>query len=136
MERIILVNTVRSYLNDYAVKNRLLGENEEYTDDDIFSASATALIEINTKGIVHFAYTTESCPDHLLLMGTLKHLLVSIISLKSRNTIVVSEAGGGSVNREGNLELYYRLYSDVRAQFDQDLYIAKAQANMEGAFDC
>lgn len=136
MERIVIVKKVRILLNDYSAKNRLLGNNVEFSDEEINDSIDLALSEINTSGVVYFSFTENDCPEYLLLLGTAKYLLSSAISLKSRNTVVVNEAGGGSVNREGNLSLYMQLYQDIRSQFDHDLSILKARANLEGAFSC
>ncbi len=128
-----LANRVQAYLNDKKTANRLLGYEYEYTDEAVSQCANLALEEINYKGIVITKYTIENCDPYLLRLGTAKYLLSQEIASKSRNFATVND-GGVSVNREGNIEFYYRIYEAIKEEFEEQLYAKKNAANLMSGF--
>lgn len=124
---------VRAYLNDKKAANRLLGYEYEYTDEAISQCASMALEEINYKGIVVTHYTMDNCDPYLLRLGTAKYLLSQEIAAKGRNFAVIND-GGVSVNREGNIEFYYRTYEDINQEFEDQLYAKKNAADLLRGF--
>ena len=124
---------VQAYLNDKAAGNRLLGYQDEYTLEDVINCANMALEEINYKGIYTTSFTMESCDPYLLRLGTAKYLLSASIAQKSRNTLTVND-GGVAVNREGNIDHYYRLYDMINAEFDDQVYSKKNAASLLRGF--
>lgn len=128
-----LKNKVQAYLNDKAAGNRLLGYAEEYDLEDVINCANLALEEVNHKGITTTGFTMDTCDPYLLRLGTAKYLLSSSIALKGRNSVTVND-GGIAVNREGNLDLYYRMYDMISAEFEDQLYAKKNAANLMRGF--
>lgn len=123
----------QAYLNDKKVDNRLIGYEDEYSLEDVIRCANLALTEINGKTIYKTSFTIDTCDPYLMLMGTVKYLLSSEIALKSRNYITVND-GGASVNREGNIELYYRMYEAVKSEFLEQLEAMKFNMNLMGGY--
>jgi hypothetical protein len=120
---------VKSLLADRGHLNRLLGDQEEYSQDDIKKACELALDEINEKPPMVTNYTISDCPKYLLTLATAKVLIFSMISVKSRNSMEVND-GGALLNREGNLPLYQALYQTLAQEFNEQLQHHKIQANI------
>lgn len=126
-----LKSLVQNMLEDEAAKNRILGYNEEYPIDMVDKAHTLVLLEINSGGGYRLDYTLQTCPDYLLLLGVAKQLLSKAITVKTRNT--TSTGSAGEVNREGNLKLYYNLYSELNIKYNDLLDQTRDIANLEGA---
>lgn len=120
---------IQAFLNDKKAENRILGYEEEYSLEDILNAVNLALEEINYKGIIKTSYTLDTCDPYLLRLGAAKYLLSGEIAMKTRNYVTVND-GGISVNREGNIELYYRMYQQISDEFNEQLDIMKNNANL------
>lgn len=128
-----LKNRVQAFLNDKKLANRLLSNQDEYSLEDVINCSSLALDEINNKGLVKTLYTLDNCEAYLLTLGTAKYLLAGSIALKSRNYITIND-GGVSVNREGNIDLYYRMYENIRQEFEDQLDSRKTWLNIQRGF--
>jgi len=128
-----LKNKVTALLYDKAAENRLHGYAEEVSIEDVIQGANLALMEINRKGILKTSFDMDTCDPYTLLLGTAKYVLSGIIALKTRNYITVND-GGVSVNREGNLDLYYRVYEVIKQEFDQQLEADKSYMNLSGGW--
>ena len=128
-----LRDRVHAYLRDRKAENRILGEEEEYSLEDIINAANMALEEINHRHIIITNYTIDNCDPYLLRLGTTKHLLLGRIAAKARNYVTVND-GGVSVNREGNIDLYQRIYESIRAEFDAHLEMFKNNLNLRRGY--
>ncbi len=133
MDTTDLIKKMRAFMNDEKAKNRLLGYEYEYTDESIVEAASLALDEINNRGLFKLNYTIKDCDPYLLRLGTAKYLISQEIASKSRNFASVND-GGVAVNREGNIELYYRLYDSVNAEFIEQLDTFKNNLNLMSGF--
>ena len=128
-----LYSKVRAYLNDVAAKNRLLGGVDEFELEDVIKSSELALEEINYKGIYKTGYTMETCDPYLLRLGTAMYLLSGVIATKTRNYATVND-GGVTVNREGNIDLYYRMHDSIKQEFEDQLYAKKNASSLLNGF--
>jgi hypothetical protein len=124
-----LKNKVQAHLNDRKAANRLLGYEYEYTEEAVTQCAGLALEEINYKGVTTTKYTIETCDPYLLRLGTAKYLLSQEIATKGRNYAAVND-GGISINREGNIEFYYRMYEAISTEFEEQLYAKKNARNL------
>lgn len=124
---------VQAYLNDKKADNRLLGFVDEYSFEEVLNSANLALDEINNKGIYKTSFTVDDCDPYMLMLGTAKYLLAAAIALKTRNYVTVND-GGISVNREGNIDLYYRIYDQVRQEFAEQVDATKNTMNLMAGF--
>ncbi|MDP3014262.1 MAG: hypothetical protein Q8M92_08485 [Candidatus Subteraquimicrobiales bacterium] len=124
-----LKNKIDAYLRDKASENRLGGYNEEYSLEEVINAANLTLEEINYKGIIKTSFTMETCDPYLLRLGTAKTLISGTIVAKTRNYVTVND-GGVSVNREGNIDLYTRLYQIINDEFQEQLDAKKCHINL------
>ena len=131
----ILIAGTRALLNDYAMRNKLLGQVEEYTDDEIIAAIETTLQEIN-YGDVHI--TGFSVDDmmknnpYLMKLGVAKTAMYSKMMEKTRNSMPYSD-GAGYVDKEGNLPMYHNMYAQIAQKFDETRRVYKAHLNIQNA---
>lgn len=128
-----LIRLVRAYLKDQSVKNRIIGNEFEYLDEDIITASDITILEINERGVYRMHHTFETAPKYLLLIGTAARTLGSQIHLKARNYIPYTD-GGSATNREGNLQVYQQLYSQMYSDYIDQLEMYKGKANIMSGF--
>ena len=130
-----LVNGTRQILNDYAARNKLLGKQLEYTDDDIKNAINLTLDEINYGDIFHTSYTLESIMrlnPYLIKIGTAKNAMYSKMTEKTRNSMPYTD-GAGYVDKEGNLPAYQTMYSQIAQKFEETRVRYKAHLNVRNA---
>lgn len=128
-----LKNAIQVFLNDKKADNRLNGYEEEYSLEDVINCSNLALNEINYKGIYQTNFKLDTCNPYLLILGTAKFLLSSEIALKTRNYITVND-GGTSLNREGNIDLYYKMYGEIKSDYLEQLEAIKNNLNLMAGF--
>ena len=128
-----IIEAVRFEISDYPELKRLNGFKVEFTDAQIMKAAVSSLRKIN----FHSAYKTEltiaTCPDFLLVLGTIDKLLQAKIHEKASNYLDVVESGT-KINREGNLQIISQLSSSVTAELIRDLDDYKAQLNFDSAW--
>jgi len=124
-----LKDLVHGFLGDRATKNRLSDNALEFDINDIEMALRLTLIHINGAYLITTGYTLENCPEHLLIPGVTVQALSSKITQKARNKITVND-GGIAVDREGNIDIYSRIYTDIKRSFEDDLMIWKGNVNL------
>lgn len=74
------IEGTRTILRDYASQNKLLGSQEEYTDEDLRNAMEFTLDEINYGDILRTTFTVNTLMavnPYLLKLGTAKNALMS-----------------------------------------------------------
>jgi len=124
-----LKDLVHGFLGDRATKNRLNNNTLEFDINDIEIALRLALIHINGAYLITTGYTLENCPEHLLIPGVAVQVLSSKITQKARNKIAVND-GGIAVDREGNIDIYMRIYGEISRKFEDDLMVWKGNINL------
>ena len=123
-----LAKQIKEYFKDVERLNRLKGFKSEFSKSDIQAASNLALLKINSKHAVKTELTIDDCPEFLLLLGTAARLMESEVMLKARNTLAVAD-GSGTINREGNIQLYDKLKMDIVKEFEEELFSYKTNLN-------
>lgn len=128
-----IVAQVKRKLRDSPEYNRVMGNKDEYTPEDVMLAAQDAVDEINEFGPYKTKLLIHTAPISLLLKGTIAHLLKARIAEKIRNTMTVSD-GGIALNREGNLDKYEQLLAVYNAEFYDALSRYKADLNIRSGF--
>jgi len=131
----LLITGTRSILNDYAARNKLLGQIEEYTDEDICNAVDLTLQEINYGDVYHTSYTLDSIMrsnPFLMRLGVAKNAMFSRMMGKTRNAMPYSD-GAGYVDKEGNLAAYQSMYAQLAQKYEDMRIRYKASLNVHKA---
>jgi hypothetical protein len=127
----------RALLRDYAAQNKLLGNQEEYTDTDLRNALEYTLDEINHGDIYKTSYTVNTlmaANPFLLKLGMAKNAMQSKMVQKSRNAMPYSD-GSGYVDKEGNLASYQAMYAQINQQYTDARVRWKAYLNVMAALN-
>ena len=130
-----LIRGTRALLNDYSARNKLLGSKEEYTDDDIRNAVDITIDEINHGDVFQTSYTVDSIMrsnPYLMKLGTAKNALFSKMLEKARNALPYSD-GAGYVDKEGNLNAYQSMYTQISQKYEETRIRFKAHLNIKNA---
>lgn len=131
----LLITGTRALLNDYAARNKLLGQVEEYSNEDICNAVDLTLQEINYADVYHTSYTVDSIMrsnPYLMRLGVAKNAMFSRMTEKTRNSMPYSD-GAGYVDKEGNLAAYQSMYSQIAQKFEDTRVRYKAYLNVHNA---
>lgn len=131
----LLITGTRALLNDYAARNKLLGQVEEYSNEDICNAVDLTLQEINYADVYHTSYTVDSIMrsnPYLMRLGVAKNAMFSRMTEKTRNSMPYSD-GAGYVDKEGNLAAYQSMYSQIAQKFEDTRIRFKAYLNVHNA---
>jgi hypothetical protein len=131
----LLITGTRALLNDYAARNKLLGQVEEYSNEDICNAVDLTLQEINYADVYHTSYTVDSIMrsnPYLMRLGVAKNAMFSRMTEKTRNSMPYSD-GAGYVDKEGNLAAYQSMYSQIAQKFEDTRVKYKAYLNVHNA---
>ena len=129
------IKGVRSMLGDYAAKNRLLGDMEEYSDQEIMDAMDATVEEVNYGDVHITSFTVQSLHDanpYLLRLGAAKHALFARMTQKARNSIPYSD-GAGYVDKESNLNAYQNMYIQLDNTYNTTRRQYKATLNLNAA---
>ena len=118
---------------DKAAENRLLDNDFEFSSKTILSAADLALLKINEGHIIKTSYTIDSCPGYMLLLGTVYFAMGGRVAQKARNRVSASD-GGMLVDREGNVELYYRIQQNVLMLLNEEIDREKGWENISAGF--
>lgn len=131
----LLITGTRALLNDYAARNKLLGQIEEYSDEDICNAVDITLQEINYADVYHTSYTVDSIMrsnPYLMRLGVAKNAMFSRMTEKTRNSMPYSD-GAGYVDKEGNLAAYQSMYQQLAQKYEDTRIRFKAYLNVQNA---
>lgn len=129
------IEGTRTILRDYASQNKLLGSQEEYTDEDLRNAMEFTLDEINYGDILRTTFTVNTLMavnPYLLKLGTAKNALMSKMVQKTRNAMPYSD-GAGYVDKEGNLPSYQNMLTQISQQYNDARVRWKAYLNVTAA---
>lgn len=130
------VQSVRDYLRDYPDLNRLVDGVENST---LFLVRSVLFMLDDFAGMppnLGF-FTIDTLVNHqmarsICLLGTLAHILRSVLLLANRNTLSFSD-GGINVNLEGRIPTLQSLEAQIRAEWRDAAHRKKIAMNIEGA---
>ena len=131
------IQDVRAYLRDYPEVNRLVSGMENSDKFiarqillmlDEFAGTPPPLGYFDLESLIGSPYYWK----HGCLLGTLAHILRSVLILANRNTLNFSD-GNISVALEGRLPVLQSLEAQIRAEWRQALMQKKISMNISGS---
>lgn len=127
------IQDVRASLSDYAHLNRLLDDEEEFSDDRLAHFLDKAIDRFNTTPPSIGTYTYEAFPSNSLLVDmAVLAALESALILRSRNALTYTS--DGTTVALDNVAEYDRLVQALRAQVKQDAASLKLSINLMRGF--
>lgn len=127
------VAMVRHYIRDYAEKNPLLGNKQEFSDEDIRMGILDALSYMDSAppSAVRIAQQGQQVPLDMFLGLTSISLLKMALHQKMRNSLNYSD-GGVSIDTD-RFDKYERLITRLQATYDRQLLEFKKTINARQA---
>ena len=129
-----LVEDLRNFLRDHPKLNRILGGDNEHSDDDLKLALKNALDEINSFPPPLGNFDFNDFPSRsLLIKGGAIWALESAGIVQSRNRLQYSE-GGVSVSVSDKAQSYQSWIQAFLKTYLQQIQRIKQSINLQGAF--
>lgn len=127
------VAMVRHYVRDYAEKNPLLGNKQEFTDEDVRMGILDALSYMDSAppSAVKLATQGQQIPLDIFLGLSSISLLKMALHQKMRNSLNYSD-GGVSIDTD-RFDKYERLLTRLQATYDRQLMEFKKTINARQA---
>ena len=127
------IKDVRNSLSDYAHLNRLLDDEEEFSDDRLAYFLDKALDRYNTTPPPISSSSYEDFPSDSLLVDMAElAALESALILRSRNALTYTS--DGTTVALDNVAEYDRLVQSLRARINQEIMSIKLSINLKRAF--
>lgn len=113
-----LVQLVRAYMRDYPQLNEIV-RGEESTDRTIGQVILETVDDFNLNSPLS-SRTVETFPStHLLVIGTVARLLMSVAILQARNNLSYSDGQGTQINRSDKSGIYMQLANNLMSEYER-----------------
>lgn len=128
------VQEVRLYLRDYEDLNRIITGQEHSTEMiikavmlmlDEFAGTPPPIGYFTLESLINDYYWKHGC-----LLGTVAHLLRSLMLLVNRNTLSFNDGGISVALEEARFAALQALEAQIRSEWRQNLHQKKIQMNM------